>query len=292
MSEYILTGHTVETFLSNLEEIVEVFNEFGVVILPGLLNSEPIYFEHMRELDYVFDDLIKRKLSQNSRGLEIGEKLSMLVSVEPALGKIITNLGTQPNKFFTFNQFKHSFYLRAFLQKVWGEEALVVSPTAGDTLHFFPPSDAFHRFNLPPHQDYQYLMQSPAQITMYYGISAYQQGVGGLRFWEKSNRLGILKSTKNEHGSFEIHNWEEVLRDFSTRDYYWNMGDFGIFDSLLAHSSIPNQTKSHSRIVQIFRYSNINNDIARSYDYGSTTYAREHHSKHFVQEHAEFFIDK
>jgi hypothetical protein len=125
---------------------------------------------------------------------------------------------------------------------------------------------------------------------MYYGISADQKGVGGLRIWEKSHRLGVTKSTKNEHGAFEIHDWEEVLRDFSVRDYYWNLGDFGIFDSLLAHSSIPNQTKSHSRIVQIFRFSNINNDIARSYDFGPTTYARENQAKHFTQEHAELFI--
>jgi len=246
----------------------------------------------MNELDYVFDDLIKRKLGQNSRDLEIGEKLTLLVSHNPALGRVIANLGTQPNKFFSFNRLKHSAYLLAFLQKVWGENALVVSPPAGDTLHLFPPSKAFYRYNLPPHQDYQYLMQSPAQITMYYGISAYKKDVGGLRIWEKSHRLGIMPSTKNEHGAFEIYNWEEVLRDFSTRDYNWTTGDFGIFDSLLAHSSIQNQTKSQSRVVQIFRFSNINNDVARSYDFGPTTYAREHHSKDFVKEHAELFIGK
>jgi len=292
MNDYILPGHSIETFLLNLEEIVQVFKEFGVVILPGLLNSEPIFSEHMNELDYVFDDLIKRKLGQNSRDLEIGEKLTLLVSHNPALGRVIANLGTQPNKFFSFNRLKHSAYLLAFLQKVWGENALVVSPPAGDTLHLFPPSKAFYRYNLPPHQDYQYLMQSPAQITMYYGISAYKKDVGGLRIWEKSHRLGIMPSTKNEHGAFEIYNWEEVLRDFSTRDYNWTTGDFGIFDSLLAHSSIQNQTKSQSRVVQIFRFSNINNDVARSYDFGPTTYAREHHSKDFVKEHAELFIGK
>ena len=114
MNDYILPGHSIETFLLNLEEIVQVFKEFGVVILPGLLNSEPIFSEHMNELDYVFDDLIKRKLGQNSRDLEIGEKLTLLVSHNPALGRVIANLGTQPNKFFSFNRLKHSAYLLAF----------------------------------------------------------------------------------------------------------------------------------------------------------------------------------
>lgn len=46
------------------------------------------------------------------------------------------------------------------------EKALIVSPPAGDTLHLFPPGRQFRKYNLPPHQDYQYLMQLPAQITM------------------------------------------------------------------------------------------------------------------------------
>ena len=290
MSEYILPGHSIETFIQKLDEIVEVFNEFGVVILPDLLNNESKFIDHMSELDWIFDDLISRKLNQDSQDLEIGEKLTLLASVDPALGKIIADLGTQPNKFFSFNQIKHSFFLRAFLERAWGEEAVIVSPPAGDTLHLFPPLKEFHRYNLPPHQDYQYLMQSPSQITAYYGISKYQKGVGGLRIWEKSHRMAILKSKKNKYGAFEIYDWEAVLRDFSIKDFFWNKGDFGIFDSLLAHSSIPNQTKGHSRMVQIFRFSSINNDIARSYDYGSTTYAREHHRKYFENEHNELFI--
>jgi hypothetical protein len=292
MSHYIFPNYSIEKFLKNLDELVKVFNKFGVIILPGLLNSEKNYLNHMHELDGVFDDIINRHLNKNSRGLEIGEKLTLMASINPSYGKIISNLGSQPNKFFSFNQLKHSYFLRAFLQKVWGEEkSLIVSPPAGDTLHLFPPIKDFQKYNLPPHQDYQYLMQSPAQITMYYGISKNHKDVGGLRIWEKSHRLGILKSTKNKHGAFEIHDHKEVLRDFSFKDYNWNRGDFGIFDSLLAHSSIPNQTKNRSRIVQIFRFSNINNDIARSYDFAPKTYAREHHSKDFEEIHKNLYED-
>ena len=123
---------------------------------------------------------------------------------------------------------------------------------------------------------------------MYFGISKYHNGVGGLRIWEKSHTLGILPAHKNEHGSFEVHDWEAKLAGYDVCDLTWNKGDFGIFDSLLSHSSIPNETGDQSRIVQIFRYSDLNDDVARAYEFGSTTYPRV--SCDFIVEHADLFV--
>jgi hypothetical protein len=88
--------------------------------------------------------------------------------------------------------------------EIYGNKNILVTPQSGDTLHFFPPGSEFYKYNLPPHQDYQYLMQSPSQITFYMGLSKYKDDVGGLRIWEKSHKLGILPTTTNEFGSFEV----------------------------------------------------------------------------------------
>ncbi|QDI79308.1 phytanoyl-CoA dioxygenase family protein [Methylorubrum populi] len=288
MKPYVFADYDVGRFVADLPRIAEVYHEYGVVIFPRLLESDENYRNYVSELHSLFDDLMARKLDRRAADLEIGEKLTLLASLQPALGKIIAGLGTQHNKFFSFNKVKYSSYIEQFLLAAWGKDALLATPQAGDTLHFFPPGETFHRYNLPPHQDYQYLMQSPRQATMYFGISQYHDGVGGLRIWEKSHELGVLASHKNRNGAFEVHEWDEKLKSYDVCDYSWNRGDFGIFDSLLSHSSIPNTTERHSRIVQIFRYSDLNDDVARSYDFGSTTYPRS--GRDFVVEHPDLFV--
>ncbi|MEO0394274.1 MAG: hypothetical protein AAF213_13715, partial [Pseudomonadota bacterium] len=52
--------------------------------------------------------------------------------------------------------------------------------------------------------------------------------------------------------------------------------------------SIPNTTSDHSRIVQIFRYSDLNDDVARGYDFGSAVYPRD--GLVYEQEHPDLFI--
>jgi len=289
MKDYILTDYTPETFIENLDQIVEIYNEYGVVIFPKFLNHDPNYLCFIKELNSIFDRVMGKYLGVDKSDLEIGQKLTFIGKEKPELGKIIADLGTQHNKFFSFNRVKYAQYIEAFHKKIWGDNALIATPHAGDTLHLFPPGKVFHRYNLPPHQDYQYLLQSPQQTTFYFGISEYHDNVGGLRIWEKSHKLGVRTSTKNENGSFEVYDWENALKDCEVSEFSWNQGDFGLFDSLLAHSSIPNTTNDQSRIVQIFRYSNLNNEKAESYDYYSTTYSRR--GRDYVVEHADQYIE-
>jgi ectoine hydroxylase-related dioxygenase (phytanoyl-CoA dioxygenase family) len=284
-ADYILPNITPETFVQRLDEIVEIYNEYGVIILPGFLNHDPNYVQYIDELNMIFDRVMHKYLGVDKSDLEIGEKLTFIGAEKPELGKIIADLGTQHNKFFAFNKVKYADYIQQFHEKIWGDDALIATPQAGDTLHLFPPGKVFHRYNLPPHQDYQYLLQSPQQTTFYFGVSKYHDGVGGLKIWEKSHKLGVMMSTKNENGAFEVHDWENALKDCKVSDFSWNQGDFGLFDSLLAHSSIPNTTEDKSRIVQIFRYSNLNDQKAESYDYYSTTYDRR--GRDYVVEHAD-----
>jgi hypothetical protein len=273
MTAYVLEGYTPQRLIDEVQRLVEIYREYGVLVFPKLLADDVEFHRFKTDLSRIFDEVIGRH-DQGPRPDDLGEKLVMLAGHKAIDGKIITDLGTQPNKFNTFNRIKYSDYVDRFLRALYGEDAVLMTPQAGDTLHFFPPGEVFHRYNLPAHQDYQYLMQSPEQITFYIGLSAYADGVGGLRIWEKSHKLGVLKSIKNENGAFEIEDYERALQGHASFDYTWNAGDFGIFDSLLAHSSIPNTSTDRGRVVQIFRFSDINNDVARSYDYRSTVYER------------------
>ncbi|MFN8992141.1 MAG: hypothetical protein ACK5X3_00490, partial [Pseudomonadota bacterium] len=125
MKAYIFPGYTPEKFVANIDEIVNVYRNYGVSIFPGLLDHDRNYLTYTRDLEFLFDDLVQRRMARDSRALEIGDKLSLLASVEPLLGKIIANLGTQHNKFFNFNKIKYSDYLQRFLEKVWSDKALI-----------------------------------------------------------------------------------------------------------------------------------------------------------------------
>jgi hypothetical protein len=274
MKKYILPGYTPELIVKNKKHIAELYKEFGIVIFPGFFKNNRQFQTYVDDLDWAFEKIITRH-SADTIPNDLGDKLVMLNKLKPVDGKIITNLGTQPNKFNSFNNIKFSEYITSIVNEVFGLDSILTTPQAGDTLHFFPPGEGFYRYNLPPHQDYQYLMQSPSQITFYMGLSSYKENVGGLRIWEKSNKLGILPTTTNEFGAFEIKDSEHVLKDFTTMDYNWDAGDLGFFDSLLAHSSIPNSSTDAGRVVQIFRFSDINTPCSNDYDFKSAVYKRD-----------------
>ena len=283
MEPYILLNYNPEILIQNKKYVAELYDEYGVVIFPNFFKNDNIFQSYIDDLSWVFKEIISRH-SNTFIPDDMGDKLVMLNQLKPIDGKIITNLGTQHNKFNSFNRIKYSNYVSSILNEIYGNKNILVTPQSGDTLHFFPPGSEFYKYNLPPHQDYQYLIQSPSQITFYMGLSKYKDDVGGLRIWEKSHKLGILPTTTNEFGSFEVDDYKNILNDFKVLDYKWNMGDFGLFDSLISHSSIPNISQNNGRIVQIFRFSDINNSEAKKYNFKSTVYKREsiefkdHHS--------------
>ncbi len=273
MKDYVFEDYSIEKILQNKDQIFDTYREYGVVLFPRLLRGNGTYNRYLSDLKKIMNKVIARH-TQDPAPPDLGDMLVRLCELKAIDGKIVTDLGTQPNKFFSFNQLKYSSWIDSFLEEVFGGEAECVTPQAGDTLHFFPPVKSFQRYNLPPHQDYQYLMQSPKQVTFYIGLSEHKPDVGGLRIWEKSHRLGILKSTKNQFGSFEVFDHSALLEDYVVADHHWSVGDFGIFDSLLVHSSVPNVSRNCGRVVQIFRYSDLNDATAESYDYYSTAYDR------------------
>jgi len=287
--EYILKNLKPNTVNKHKEEIKEIYNKYGVVIFPNLLSNDSNFLRYTTDLSRIFDEILRR-YTQESIPTDLGEKLVLLNKTFAQDGKILTDLGTQPNKFNSFNSLKYSTWLNEILVQLFGEQAILTTPQAGDTLHFFAPGETFRRYNLPPHQDYPYLMQSSKQVTCYLGLSAYRANVGGLSFWEKSNNLGILKAHKNNFGSYEVSNYENVLSSFQTAEFFWNPGDFAVFDSLLVHSSIPNHSIESGRVVQIFRFSDLNNDLSREINYRSTCYERR--GVRFEDVHTNLFESK
>jgi hypothetical protein len=274
MKPYIISGYNPKLLIKNKKYIAELYHEYGVVIFPGFFSKDKVFKSYINDLNWVFNEIISRHSSKLTPK-DLGDKLVLLNKLKAIDGKIITNLGTQPNKFNSFNKIKYSNYIDEIINEIYSNESILVTPQSGDTLHFFPPGNEFYKYNLPAHQDYQYLMQSPSQITFYMGLSKYKDNVGGLRIWEKSHKLGILPTTTNEFESFEVKDYKNTLKDFEVLDYEWNVGDFGLFDSLISHSSIPNGSKNSGRIVQIFRFSNINNPQSKEYDFKSAVYKRE-----------------
>ena len=274
MKEYILANYTPELLKENKNYISELYNEYGVVIFPEFFKGNKVFLNYINDLNWIFEEIITRHTT-DSIPEELGDKLVLLIQLKASDGKIITNLGTQPNKFSALNQIKYSSYINSILKEIFGKKSILATPQAGDTLHFFPPGNEYNKYNLPPHQDYQYLMQSPAQITFYLGLSSYKENVGGLRLWEKSHKLELLPTTTNKFGSFEVKDSKDKLKEYEIFDYGWGVGDFGFFDSFLSHSSIPNESKDSGRIVQIFRFSDLNNSQAKEYDFKSCVYERD-----------------
>jgi hypothetical protein len=270
---YILNGLQPRDIPSRKSEIVSLVKEYGLVVLPSFLSDHKTFKGFEQDLGFALLDMC-RKYSVEIKSSELGDILSEISAQKPEIARICADLGTQPNKFFSFNALKFSDFFEQILSEYFGSSSLVLTPPSGDTLHFFPPGGNFHRYNLPIHQDYPYLMQSPEQLTFYLGISKFQEAVGGLRVWEKSHNEGLLPTFKNSNNNYEIDTSDFNPADFNQVDIQWNPGDLGIFDSLLCHASIPNTSGVHSRIVQIFRYSNINNDTSKQYDFYSTTYSR------------------
>ena len=271
--EYILDGLTPENIDDSLDDICELIHKYGVVILPKFFKYDDVYLKWYCELQKTLTYICESHSVDVEIG-ELGDSLSKILKLKPEIGRLVANLGTQSNKYASFNELKFSGAIPKIAQSFFGDNSLILTPQAGDTFHIFPPGENFHRYNLPIHQDYQYLMQSPSQLTFYLGISEFRTNVGGLKFWERSHLSGILKSEKNSNGSFELNKDSIDLSKYKEVNRNWNSGDLGVFHSLLCHASNPNMSDSYTRVVQIFRLSDCNNEIAKSYDFQSTSYHR------------------
>lgn len=267
LQKFIFPGRNLRTLNDDPKELQQVFNEYGVLIFPKLLEYELIEHAYIRDIKWLL-----HKLVPNLPHCSLDEALELVAKKDKSLLKHVAGLGTQPNQLVSANELKFNHKFMELAKSLLGPSSVIGTPSAGDTLHIFPPGTDMHKYNLPIHQDYQYLMQSPKQLTYYINFTEKNPDIGGVSFWPKSHKEGIKFSHRNENGSWEIISG---IHSYAQYDIVWDVGDLAIFDSLTWHKSIPNTSKSRCRMVQLFRFSDLNNAEAKKYNWKSTTYKRE-----------------
>jgi hypothetical protein len=272
--DWIFEGLTPADIAPRAAEIAAAYAEHGMVVFPGLLTGDAYFNRYLADIRY----LLGRVLARHGEGVapdeDLGDLVVRLKSVAPLEGRDVADLGTQPNKFVSANQLKHADFVVRLVRLALGEEAVLACPQAGDSLYFFMPGESFHRYNLPVHQDYQYLMQSPRQTTLYLGLSRPHDDAGGLEVWPGSQKLGVLACDKNENDHYQVTDAERLLQGLGCERYRWQVGDLGLFDSLMCHRSIPNTSADHGRVVQIMRYSDLRDPESERYAWASRVYPR------------------
>lgn len=271
LAPWVLEGLKPANIAEKSKIIQTIYQTHGVVIFKALLKGEPDFELYLSDLRWMFSRLYARH-SRTLPSDDLGEIIATLATFDPEAGQIVADMGTQPNKFFSANRVKFSAWMSAALEAILGPDAVIATPHAGDTLHLFMPGKGFHKYNLPIHQDFQYLMQGPRQTTLYIGLSNPHLGVGGLEYWPGSHKLGILMSEYNENGHWRVVDSERVLGEIDSREAFWEVGDVAIFDSLMCHRSIENETMDKGRVVQILRFSDLTHPASERVNWRSTVY--------------------
>jgi hypothetical protein len=268
---FILEGLKPCNIAANAEMIKSIYETYGVIVFRKLLQGDPDFERYLADLRWMFSRLYarhNRKLESN----DLGDIIATLATFDPMAGMIVADMATMPNKFVSANRVKFSSWMNAALEAIFGPDAVIASPHAGDTLHLFMPGSVYHKYNLPIHQDYQYLMQGPKQTTLYIGMSNPHSDGGGLEYWPRSNKLGVLKSSLNENGHWEVVDFDRVLHEISSHKAFWEIGDVAIFDSLMCHRSVENETSDKGRVVQILRFSDLTHPDSERFNWRSTVY--------------------
>jgi hypothetical protein len=145
---------------------------------------------------------------------------------------------------------------------------VLASPTLSDTLHVFPPGAENFRFNLPIHQDYPYLMQSPAQITLWLNLGE-EADCGGVTVWRRSHTLGLLPCRPNAHGHLEVIDGERHATSFDPIFVGGGFGDVAVIHTFSLHRSEHNLSRDRTRLVQLFRYADLNQPAAAALGWAS-----------------------
>lgn len=260
-----------------IEALAPIYRQHGVLVFPGLLRDDPDFLAYRADIAKLANVLLARTGSAGAPGgtdapLPLERALTTLASRDrAAVGKLF-DLGTRPAKLLSAQRLKIHPAILALTTMAFGKDALIASPSQSDTLHIFPPGEENWRYNLPEHQDYPYLLQSPRQVTFWVNFSSFAPDVGGLTFWAGSHRLGVLRQQRNEHGHFKTVITPGELAPFKQVDYTADVGDIVLMNSLTVHRSIVNRTTDGTRVVQLFRYSDLTDPQSLRMQWGSAEF--------------------
>lgn len=253
--------------------VSEAFRREGVAVIRGFYKECPDFSTFIEELQRLAGELYLKELGMP--GPDSLEATLMALSAHRRDAAVpLYHLATQPMKLMSGNQLKSGARTIALLKLLLGNDALLGCTHGSDNMLAVPPGEEFDRYILPIHQDFPYQLQSQAQIAFWIPLSAYTEGVGGLRVWPGSQSLGLLPSCKNANGHFECVPEPGQIERFSPHELVWDKGDLVVLDAFMLHQGIPNTTRDKIRLIQIFRYTDLIHPSAATMQWYSVVYPR------------------
>jgi hypothetical protein len=256
------------------EEIVDVYNRYGAAIVKGFYLRDPQFATYLEDLKWCAGQLLNKYDICFCESWTLEQRISQLFAHKPTAPMAIYHLGTQPNKMVSGNLLKFSARNMQIVNAIFGDRAVLAEPAAADTLIGFPPGEMFDRYLLPIHEDFPYLLQSSKQITLWLSLSENVPEVGGVDLFLGSHRFGPYPVVKSREGHYEACIEPSLLESFPRVSVDWAFGDLIIMNCHLLHQGKPNRTADRTRIIQIFRYADLNEPVAVSYEWASKTYVR------------------
>jgi hypothetical protein len=268
LEKFEIKGVTSKTI--DPKKYTSIFKEFGVVVFRDFFSNDPDFNDYYNDIKKLALIIAKKCNIKIDSSLLLNEILTILSkSNRDEVGNLY-DLGTRPIKLLSGLKLKTNPAVISFIKAIMGEDAVLGFPYLGETLHIFPPGKENTKYNLPMHQDYPYIMQSPDQITAYFNLGELQkENNGGIRVWAGSHSEGISPSTKSVTNHRITSNHTHFENKYKSYDISFGIGDFAIFDSLIQHEGIQNHSDC-TRVVQLIRYSNLMNSKSISYSWKST----------------------
>lgn len=231
------------------------YNELGYVAL-----SE--YLKNSSELKQIVYDYKRLALSTGLLGgmtlkNDLDEMILKLSKIDRSIVGKLYDLGTRPSKLNSINQLRCSPAIQKIVEKIYPDKVVGV-PLASDTFHIYLNNPSEKKYLLPWHADWPHLLQSPDQFTIWIYLSETEK-LGGLEIYPHTHR-DQHNSVLNDNGLYEIMDLD--LDSNETVKYRAVYGDTLIVHGNAAHRSIPELDSELPRLTLLFRFSNMENEVA------------------------------
>ena len=263
MSGGIIRTMSPDDMLEQTEELAATFRQYGALIFRGFFAEDERFRALHTDLER-FVRILGQGKAANSSPPPAGwsDRVVGLAAGERAQTGLFRDLAGQPPKLLSSAQVRTHPALLALVYAIFGDHALLSGLEAGDTFQVFPPGAEGYGQTLPIHQDYPYLMQSPAMITAWINFGETDPDAGGLTLWPGSHKLGLRAQRRTSAGHLEVVDAEDDLCAVEEVDVVAEMGDLVLMDALLWYRSNPNLSQDKTRVVQHFRYCDLSHPVA------------------------------
>ena len=260
--------HVRSTNFDNFDDYLEIFKKYGVVIFRNFFEYDELFIKYYNDIKELAFLIAKKHSLKIDFDKPLNEILTEISKTNREEIGFIYDLGTRPIKLLSGTNLKSHPAVMKMVELIMGKDSIIGHPYLGETLHIFPPGKENFKHNLPMHQDYPYIMQSPEQLTAYINLGSIikNEKNGGIRIWLGSHKEGLTSSIKLPSGPRITGNAAFFIDNYDSLDISFDKGDFAIFDSLLQHEWIQNHTDC-TRIVQLVRYSNLSNKTSVDYSW-------------------------